>query len=408
MRPRPRLPFGVLRVRNFRLHFAGQVLSNVGTWFQSLAQALLVLDLTGSGTALGLVSALQFTPSLLLAPYGGVLADRLRPRKLLVTTSTLACVLAGILATVAALGRIDVGWLYGMAFALGCAQALDRPTAQALLYELVGPDELPRAIGLHSITQSSARMLGPALAGAAYAWLGSAACFAINAASYLCVVGALLAMRGNELWPRQGQATTRGYSIWDALREVARQPRLRAPLLVTLLMGCLAFNFMTTITAMVRMELGGDAGALGSAHALNAIGSVVGSVFVASLRPPTPTGLALACAALSLAVLGNAIAPSLSAFLLWAPAFGLAVGAYQTSILTAVQRAAPPAMLGRVSGLYSLGSVGAIPIASLIAGVLIDISSARAAMAMGTVAGVLGAVILLAHRQQVGSVAGSS
>ncbi|MDD9934769.1 MAG: MFS transporter [Myxococcales bacterium] len=388
------LPFGVLRVRNFRLHFIGQTASNVGTWFQSLAQALLVLDLTGSGTALGLVTALQFAPTLVLAPYAGVLADRMSPRRLLVVTAGLAALLAGTLATVAALGHINVTWLYGMALALGCVQALDRPTAQTLLYELVGPDELKRAIGLHSVTQSSARMLGPGLAGAAYALLGPAACFAINAVSFLGVIVALMAMRRDALWPRPRTTRRAHLELRDALHQVAREPQLRAPLLVSALIGALTFNFMTTITAMVRFELDGDASALGAAHALNAVGAVLGSLLVASLASPSRGGLATVCAALAGAILINSLAPSLHAFLLWAPCFGLAVGAYQTAFLTAVQRAAPPAMLGRVSGLFTLGTVGMMPIASLVAGVAIDLWSARVAMGVGAAACLTGAAML--------------
>jgi MFS family permease len=389
------LPFGVLRVRNFRLHFAGQIVSNVGTWFQSLAQALLVMELTGSGKALGLVTALQFAPMLVLAPYGGVLADRLRPRALLMITGVLAALLAATLAAVAAMARIDVLWVCAVALALGCVQAFDRPAAQAFLYELVGPDDLPKAVGLHSITLSSARMLGPALAGAAYSLLGAAACFAINAGSFLCVVVALMWMRPQQLWPRRSDSRAPGGRVRQALRYVAQHPDLRVPVLVNLLVGCFAFNFMTTVTAMVRFEFAGGPSALGAAHALNAAGAVAGSLLIASLdRTPSRPVLALCCAATAVAIFGNAIAPNLLSFLSWAPVFGLSLGAYQTALLVSVQRATEPRMLGRVSGLLALGSAGAIPIASLIAGWVTDAWSARAATALGAAACALGAAML--------------
>ena len=148
-------PLLVLRVRNFRLFFVGQVVSNVGTWFQSIAQTLLLIELTGSGKALGVVAALQFTPLLLFGVHGGVVADRVRPRRMLITTAGLSALIAGALSAVTALGAINVWHVWGSALALGCVQAFDRPASQAFLYEMVGPDDLPQAVGLYSITQSS-------------------------------------------------------------------------------------------------------------------------------------------------------------------------------------------------------------------------------------------------------------
>jgi MFS family permease len=388
-------PLGVFRVRNFRLYFAGQLVSSIGTWFQSLAQALLVVDLTGSGKALGLVTALQFCPVLLLAPYGGMLADRMRPRALLMTTARIAALLAIAAAAVAALDRITVPLICALALALGCLQAIDRPTSQAFLYELVGPEELTKAAGVHSITHSAGRMAGPALGGTAYMLFGSAVCFAINGASFLFVMLSLLLIRSDQLWPRQAGASEHGAQLRDGLRYALQRPELRTPLLVNGLIGCLAFNFMTTITAMVRFEFAGGAAALGAAHALNAAGAILGSLLVTSLsRPPSRALLATACAAMAFAIFVNALAPSLLWFLLWAPVFGFAIGAYQTSLLASVQRATEPAMLGRISGLLVFGSIGAIPVASLIGGWIIDAWSVRAAMALGGFGCLLGALVL--------------
>jgi len=389
------LPFSALRVRNFRLFFVGQIASNVGTWFQSLAQVLLVIELTGSGKALGLVTALQFAPALVLGPYAGTLVDRLPTRKSLLVTSLLSALLAGSLAAVAALHGLHVLWVYAIALGLGCVQAFDRPASQAFVYELAGPDELQKAIGLHSITQSSARMLGPALAGAAYPLLGGAGCFAINAASFLCVTAALLAMRSDRLWQRKSAGDAGRGSIMEGVRYAMQRPELRAPLLVNALVGCLTFNFMTTITAMVRFDLHGDASSVGAAHALNAVGAVLGSLIVVSGgRVPSRAMLALACGGMAFAIAVNAAVPNVLAFLIWAPVFGLSVGAYQTNMLSAVQRNTEPAMLGRMSSLLTLGTTGMAPIASLVAGWLIDAWSARAAMGLGAAASLIGALLL--------------
>ena len=390
-------PFGVLRVRNFRLYFSGQVLSNVGTWFQSLTQALLVVELTGSAKSLGLVTALQFAPMLLLGPYAGVIADRRPPRTLLLVTAGTAALLAATLALVTALGHITVAWVYVLSFLLGCVQAFDRPTAQTFLYEMVGPEQLPKAIGLYSITQSSARMVGPALAGLAYGALGSAACFAINGLSFLCVTAALVLMRTDQLWPRSAEPDRAPplEQIRQGVRYVLGNPELRAPLFLSLLIGCLALNFMTTVTTMVRLDLHGDASAVGAAHGLNAGGAVLGGLLIASLaRAPSSALLASTCFAMALTVYVNALAPTLSFFLIWAPVFGFSVGAYHSAVLASVQRATAPAMLGRVSGLYALTSVGVMPIASLLAGSMVDLWSTRAAMALGATACLVGGLAM--------------
>jgi MFS family permease len=382
-------------VRNFRLYFVGQIISNVGTWFQSIAQSLLVMELTGSGKALGIVTALQFLPMLLLGVHGGVVADRVKPRTLLMTTASLASLLATTLAVVTALHWVTIWWVWGLALGLGCVQAFDRPTAQAFLYEMVGPDDLSKAVGLYSITQSSARMVGPALGGAAYALFGSAPCFAINAVSFSFVIVALLWMRSAELWPRHIEKRNAAEQVRQGLRYAWSDPNLRSPLLANLLIGCLAFNFMLLITAMTKLVFHADAGALGTAHALNAVGAVIGGLIFASLRQPSRAHLALTCFALAFTILVNALAPSLTFFLLWAPIFGLSVGAYQTTLQTSVQRATQPAMMGRVSGLLTLGSVGTTPIGGVIVGWLVDAWSPRAGMGLGALACLIGALGLL-------------
>lgn len=392
-------PFAALRVRNFRLHFAGQVVSNVGTWFQSIAQALLVIELTGSGKALGAVTALYFTPMLLLGVHAGVVADRVKPRTLLITTASLAALLAATLAVVTAAERVDIWWVWGLALGLGCVQAFDRPTSQAFLYELVGTEDLPKAVGLYSITQSSARMIGPALGGAAYTLFGGAACFAINAVSFLLVIAALLLMREGELVPRRIEQRDAGAQVREGLRYAWQQPELRGSLLANLLIGCLAFNFMTVITAMIQFVFHGDARALGAAHALNAVGAVIGSLMLATIRKPSRLHLGITCLAMATTILVSALAPSLTLFLIWAPIFGFSIGAYQTTLQASVQRATAPAMMGRVSSLLVLGSVGTTPIGSVIVGWLIDAWSARAAMALGAGACLVGGLMLLLSRR---------
>jgi predicted MFS family arabinose efflux permease len=388
-------PFNALRVRNFRLYFIGQITSNIGTWFQTIAQAMLVLELTDSGKALGILTALQFTPMLLLGMYGGVMADRLKPRVLLTVTAVIASLLAFTLAIVSALDAITIWWVWSMAFALGCVQAFDRPMSQAFLYEMVGPDDLPNAVALNSITQSSARMIGPALGGMVYALFGSAVCFTVTGLTFFCVITAIAAMRGSELWHRVTEHHDVLTQLREGLRYAWRNPSLRTPLIANALIGCFAFNFMILLAAMTQFVFKADATALGWAHALNAVGAVMGSLLIATIRKPTRKHLAIACFVMTIAIGINAASPTLAFFLIWAPIFGFSIGAYQTTIQSSVQGATEPRMMGRVASLITLGLMGTTPIGGLIIGWMIDAWSARVAMATGAVACFIGGIIVL-------------
>ena len=192
--------FTSLRVPNFRLFFAGQVISLSGTWMQGVAQAWLVLDLTGSGTALGLVSSLQFLPVLLFGPMGGVLADRFDKRKVLYATQTTAATLAAILGTLVATGVIEVWMVYVLAACLGLVQVVDNPTRMTFIHEMVGAENLTNAVSLNSVLVNVARVIGPGVAGALIVTVGLAPCFFINSVSYVAVLIALFLMNPSRLF----------------------------------------------------------------------------------------------------------------------------------------------------------------------------------------------------------------
>jgi MFS family permease len=182
--------FAAFRSRNFRLYFIGQTVSSIGSWTQALAVTWLVLDLTNRSDRLGIAMALQFLPMLLLGAPAGLLADKVNNRRLLLATSVLSGVLALMFGVVAATGHITIWWIYSLTLMLGIVLAVERPAMQAILYELVGPELLPSAVATNSTIASVSRLIGPALAGALIATVGVEACFVINAASYLVVIGA--------------------------------------------------------------------------------------------------------------------------------------------------------------------------------------------------------------------------
>jgi predicted MFS family arabinose efflux permease len=272
--------------------------------------------------------------------------------------------------------------------------------AQAFLYEMVGPDHLSSAVALNSITQSSARMIGPALGGLAYAAFGSAVCFTINGLSFFFVIASLLLMRSNELWHRTREHRDAITQLREGLRHAWRNPDLRTPLIANALIGCLAFNFMILLAAMTRFVFHGGASALGTAHALNAVGAVLGSLLIARIHNPTRKHLTIACFTMAFAIAVYAAVPTLSLFLIWAPFFGFCIGAYQTTMQASVQRATEPRMMGRVASLLTLGHMGTTPIGGLIVGWLIDACSPRAAMALGAIASLIGGAIVWTSRHR--------
>ena len=202
--------FAAFEVRNFRRYFIGQIISSIGSWTQALAVTWLVLDLTDRSDQLGIVMALQFLPMLLLGAPAGVLADKIDNRRLLIATSTASGFVALGFGTMVATGRTSIGMIYMLTAMLGLLLAVERPAMQAILFQLVGPDLLPSAVAANSTITSMSRLVGPALAGALIAGFGVGICFAVNAASYLVVIGALAGLRRSELIARPLLGRTKG------------------------------------------------------------------------------------------------------------------------------------------------------------------------------------------------------
>ena len=218
--------FSSLKVPNYRRYFVGQMISMCGTWMQSVGQAWLVLGLTGSGTALGLVTALQFLPVLLLGPFAGVLVDRLPKRRVLTVTQTVAGMLALVLAVLVATDTVQLWQVYVLAVGLGLVSTVDVPTRQIFVLEMVGKDDLNNAVTLNAVMVNTARVLGPALAGALISAFGLAVCFFINAASYVAVLVALALIAGDQLSPSPHATRGKG-QLREGLRYVQSTPILR-------------------------------------------------------------------------------------------------------------------------------------------------------------------------------------
>ena len=380
--------FRALSVRNYRLYFTGQVLSNTGTWMQRVAQDWLVLDLSGtSGVALGITTGLQFLPYLLFSLWGGTLADRFERRRLLVLTQALMGLLALALGVVTITGSATVHLVYVFAFLLGCASAVDNPARQAFVNEIVGPDSLHNAIALNSASFNLARLGGPALAGVMVAVMGSGWVFLLNAASFGVTIAALLLMRTRELFPqvrREGRVRlVQGLHYVRARRDLI--------LVLALAFGVATFglNYQMTMALMARQQFGLGAEAFGLMSTALAVGALAGSL-LAARRTRVGLRLVLAAAFVFGAVeIVVGLSPTYWSMLLMLPFAGVLAMTFTTSSQSFLQTHAEGWVRGRVMGIYTLVFFGGTPIGAPIIGWAADRFGPRS----GLIGGGLGTVL---------------
>ncbi|HEY4332044.1 MAG TPA: MFS transporter [Ilumatobacteraceae bacterium] len=383
-------------VPNVRRFLVGQGISNVGTFFQIVAQSLLVLDLTHSGFDLGVTMGLQYLPILFLGPVAGVLIDRISIPRLLTATAVLAGLEALGLGVLTSTGHITVAWIWGLSLVLGIAQVGDRAAGQAFLAQLVERDRLPSAVGLSAVAQAVGRLGGPAVAAALYAWRGAAVCFYCNAGSYAAVVISLLLLRRRELIPRVPQPRAKG-QLREGMRFAWHSPLLRVVLVCNAVVGALTFNFAAFYSSLTRLTFHAGASAFGIAESLNAITAVAaGFVLARRLHRPTARLFALGATTLGASLLYSAASPTLMVFLIGMPYFGIVVVGYQTVAQALLQQHTPNEMQGRIMSLFMLGTLGTTPVGGLLTGWLTDAISPRAALALGGIAPIACAVWVLA------------
>ena len=391
--------FAAFDLWNFRVYVAGQLVSTMGTWMQTLGQSWLVLELTNRTDQLGITVALQWLPLLLLGAFTGVLADRFDNRRLLIGTSVAAGALACALGVLVVTDHTTIWWLYGFALALGLVNAVERPAMQAILFQLIGPDRLPSGIAVNQMVNVAGRMVGPAVAGVLIATAGISACFFVNAASYLVVIAALLLIKGSEMIPRPRLAKTAG-QLREGLRYVRHTPAVRRPLVVMAVVGTVAYNFGTTIPALVKYSFHLGAGSVGAVLSISGIGSVVGGLVVAGIRPHPVNTLAAGLFGLAVTVALYGIAPTFAWLLVVSIGLGVASSMFLTIDATVVQQAADPAMLGRVMALHQIAWQGTTPIGALLTGWLVEATSPRAPFLLAAVtAGLCGVAVAVSGRR---------
>lgn len=359
--------FASLRVPNYRLYFAGQAISLSGTWMQSVAQGWLVLDLTGSGTAVGLVLALQFLPILLLGPLGGVLADRADKRRLLLATQAAAALLALTLGLLVLFHVVRLWMVYALACGLGFVNLVDNPTRQSFLGEMVGRGDLTNAVGLNSALVNVARAIGPAGAGILIETAGVAPCFLINAGSYLAAITALLLMRPAELQRTPPQPRQRG-QLQAGLRYVGASPALLIPLLMMAVVGTLAYEFQVSLPLLARFTFQSGADTYGAMTALMGGGAVVGGLLTAAAGRRSPTALAQMALLFGATQTAAAFAPTRVVALALMVPLGAASIAFLALGNATLQLSSAPEMRGRVMALWAVAFLGSTPVGGPIIG----------------------------------------
>jgi len=382
--------FASLSIYNYRLWFGGAIVSNVGTWMQRVAQDWLVLTVLSqdSGVAVGVVTALQFLPFLLLSAWAGVLADRVDQRKLLLATQSASAALGIGLGALVLLGHVELWHVYIFALLLGVVSAIDAPARQTFVAELVPTKNLPNAVGLNSASFNAARLLGPAVAGLVIAWVGTGWVFIVNGFTFIATIMALLAMRPAELRGLERATRKRG-QIREGIRYVRRRPDIVVILIIVSVVGMLGFNFQLTSALMARTEFGLGPSEYGILGSVLAIGSLAGAL-LAARRTRVRVRLVIGAAfGFGVATAVNALMPTFLLYAITCIPVGFAALTMVTTANATVQTTTSPAMRGRVMSLYMVLFVGTTPIGSPLVGWIGEEFGARWAIGVGSIAALL-------------------
>jgi MFS family permease len=351
-----RRTFGSLDTHNYRLYFAGDLISHIGSWMQTMAEAWLVLNLTGSGVAVGGTFAARFAPVLLFGLWGGTIADRFDRRRVLLITQSCAALLAVVLWLVVWTGVVNVWMVFALAVGLGFVTVVDEPTRHAFVEEMVGRDRLANAVALTSAVGNSARITGPAIAGLLIASVGVAWVFFVNAVSFFAVVAALVAMRSSEL--RRPQRASDRPSVREGLTYAWGITEIRTTIMLVAVVGTLVYNFPTYLTLLARNTFHGDAGLAGFLMAVLGVGTVVGALAAAHRARPTRRTVIASAVVLGATL---AVAASLPNQVLVTVAL-VPVGAmavfFGSTANAHMQMCSAPHLRGRVMAIYTLLTLG--------------------------------------------------
>jgi MFS family permease len=379
-----RVTFAALSVPNYRRYYGGQAISLIGTWMQMTAQSWLVLTLTHSSTALGVIVALQTLPVLLLGPYGGVIADRVDKRRMMIALQSAMGVQALVLGLLTVAGVVRVWEIGLLAAVLGLNNAFENPARQSFMLEMVGPEHLRNAVSLNSVLVNTARVIGPAVAGILIATVGESVCFLLNAASFVAVVASLMAMDRTALRPSTPTPRARG-QLREGLRYVRSTPELAVPLLMMAVVGCLAYEFQVSLPVMASRGLHAGASGFGFMTAAMGVGAVLGGLLVAARGKTGLRPLVIAATGFGAALALATVAPSLPLELVALGFTGWASISFMSMGNSTLQLTAAQGMRGRVMSLWFVAFQGSTPIGGPVVGWLMGVAGARSGLGLAAI-----------------------
>jgi MFS family permease len=395
--------FRSFKHHNYRLYWTGALVSNVGTWMSRVAQDWLVLTVLTdhSSVALGVVTALQFLPMLLLAPYGGVLADRYSKRKVLMVTQVSMAVISLLMGVLTASGSMHLYLMYLLAFAFGVITAADNPARQSFVSEMVGSDDIPNAVGLNSASFNFGRLLGPGASGLLIAGVGIAPAFFCNTVTFVAVLFALTRMKPELLMPSDPTPKGRG-QLRAGFAYVRTQPRIMLLLVVVFFFGTFAMNFVITNALMATQVFHKGPGEYGLLGSVMAIGSVSAALLTARRKVPSLRVLVASLLGFGATAVVSAFSVNFVMFALTLIPMGLCAMSTMTTANASVQLTADPAMRGRVMALYMAVFMGGTPIGSPLIGWVGQVYGARATIMIGAitslVVGICVVIVLMRQR----------
>jgi len=389
------------RHRNYRILFPANTISNIGGWAQRVAQDWLVLELTHSGTYLGIVTAIQFTPVLFFSLHGGALADRFNKRKLLMGTNALGAFSALMLGALVISHHIVLWHVFVLAAVLGISTAVDAPVRQAFAAEIVGHDDLPNAVSLNSANFNAGRLFGPAISGLLIAAFGTGPSFILNGVSYLFAIGALMAMNEKEFFQQDRPKSMT--NVREGLRYALARPDIYVVMLMVFFLGTFGLNFQIFNALMATKEFGKGPASYGLLGTFVAVGSFTGAIASARLERFRKTrfvilaGGVFACALMVLSIM-----PNYTAYAIFLPICGVTALTTMITANSIVQVNSDPTIRGRVMGIYLLIFMGGTPVGSPLIGVMAEVMGIRLTIAScGAISLIATAFIWLKYKDKV-------
>ena len=377
-----RRTFSSLSNPNYRKFFFGQTTSLIGTWMQTTAQSWLVFTLTHSATDIGFVVALQTLPVLILGPYGGVIADRVDKRRLMIGLQSMMGLQAAALAILSILHVVTYLDVCLLAVVLGLNNAFENPSRQAFVLEMVGPDNLRNAVSLNSTMNNVARAVGPAIAGVLIAWVGEGWCFALNALSFIAVVASLVAMDRSSLNPSTPTIRAKGQLV-EGFRYVAKTPKLAIPLVMMALVGMLAYEFQVTLPIVAGKVFHGSSATYGLLLAAMGAGAVIGGLWTAARGKTGSRALSRAALVFGVCMTFAALAPLLGIEFVAIAVVGFASVTFLAMANSTLQLNTDPQMRGRVMALWAVAFMGSTPIGGPLIGWITSSAGARVGLGVG-------------------------